>query len=67
MFSNSSATDEEKKQMIRLGVKIVNEFSNVNDFNILITDEMKRRLKTLVALNKGYPIISREWIQECLL
>ncbi|KAL4511598.1 hypothetical protein ABPG72_012443 [Tetrahymena utriculariae] len=66
IFSNSSITDEEKKQMSTYGVKILNEFHSANDFNILVTDEFKRRLKTLVALNKGYPIISQNWIKECI-
>ncbi|KAL4471372.1 hypothetical protein ABPG74_008265 [Tetrahymena malaccensis] len=66
IFSNSSITDEEKKEMSTYGVKILNDFHNANDFNILVTDEFKRRLKTLVALNKGYPIISQNWIKECI-
>ncbi|EAR94696.2 BRCA1 carboxy-terminus (BRCT) domain protein (macronuclear) [Tetrahymena thermophila SB210] len=66
IFSNSSITDEEKKEMSTYGVKILNDFHSANDFNILVTDEFKRRLKTLVALNKGYPIISQNWIKECI-
>lgn len=52
--------------MASLGSRIVKDIVSVNDFNILVTDELKRRLKTLVALNRGYPIVSSSWVKACL-
>lgn len=66
LFSNSAVDDDEKAQMTSLGARIVKDISNVNDFNILVTDEFKRRLKTLVALNCGYPIVSSAWVKACV-
>lgn len=52
--------------MTSLGIKILNKFSSCNDFNILVTDELKRRFKTLIALNKKYPIVSATWVARCI-
>jgi hypothetical protein len=42
-----------------LGVKIVENITE--DFNILIMDDFKRRVKSLIALNKKAFIVSSEW------
>ena len=52
--------------MTQFGAKIVKEIVSPNDFNILVTDEFKRRLKTLIALNRGYPIVSSTWVKACV-
>lgn len=52
--------------MTSLGARIVKDVVNQNDFNLLVTDEFKRRLKTLVALNLGYPIVSSAWVSACV-
>lgn len=58
VFSNCQSLNEEVQMKFSgLGVKVLKEIHSASDFNLLVTDELKRRVKTLVALNKGYPII----------
>lgn len=66
LLSNCNSTDEELTRIASMGARVVQDIANANDFNILVTDELKRRLKTLVALNRGYPIVSSSWVKACV-
>lgn len=67
VFSNCPNLNEKKQDVFSgLGAKVIKEVNKYNDFNVLVTDEFKRRVKTLVALNQGYHIIKSSWVDECL-
>jgi len=49
-----------------LGVQIVNDLRSVSDFDILVTDQISRRIKILVAINKGIPIVESAWVKKSI-
>jgi len=58
--------DLEREKLRLLGVKVVEDFESTSEFDLLVTDEIVRRLKILVAINKAIPIVSSEWVKEAI-
>lgn len=53
------------QRLKKIGLKIVDDVLN-GDFNVIVMDYFRRRVKLLAAINRKAKIVSTEWIYECL-
>lgn len=63
MFSNCELEGTEiVKKLENIGGRVV--WSAEIKFDVLVMDDLTRRAKTLVAINRGVPIVSPSWCLE---
>ena len=65
LFSNCQVPEADKEAIKKMGARLVENVTD--DFNVLVMDSFKRRIKLLAALNKRAAIVSPDWIYDCII